>query len=54
MKAGRNSPIGKVAFRRSPSSPTPREGRTRIGTDEAWRKNTASTVFAASIPSEIR
>jgi hypothetical protein len=54
MKAARNLAIGKVAFRVGPSSPSTREGCARIGADEGWHENTASTAVAAPIPSEIR
>ena len=54
MKPARNLAIGKVAFRGGPSSPSTREGCTRIGADEGWRENPASTAVAAPIPSEIR
>jgi hypothetical protein len=37
-----------------PSSPSTREGCTRIGADERWHENTARTAGAAPIPSEIR
>jgi len=54
MQAARNLAIGNVAFRGGPSSPSTRKGCIRVGADEGWRENTASTAVAAPIPSEIR
>jgi hypothetical protein len=53
MKAAGTLPIGNGAFPGGPSSPSTREGCTRIGPDGAWREIPARTSVAAPRPSEV-